>query len=262
MPSLHLPSTQHEQALSALIDFWSRQPAVSTVVVVNSCARGTATPVSDLDLTILAQPETSAAARLALEAAWRTEYLRQPVFAELRALGPFCTIHLDVITGEFEPEVWDDGGGPDTFELDIGNLLVYGAPVWERDTCFAELQAQWLPFYPEPLRRQRWQMVYAACLYDLAFVHAYAERELLFQAFDRLYKALREFLQALFIAHRRYPLTYIKWIREQLVEHLGLPELYTQLPAILALSELTAPQLKAHADALRTLLEQWATFQE
>jgi len=41
-------------------------------------------------------------------------------------------------------------------------------------------------------------------------VHFAVRRELHFYAFDRLYHALQEFLQAVFIAHRVYPIAYDK----------------------------------------------------
>jgi len=49
-------------------------------------------------------------------------------------------------------------------------------------------------------------------------------RGLYFHAFDRLYKAFQEFLQALFVARRIYPLAYNKWIREQVADWLALPD--------------------------------------
>ena len=51
-------------------------------------------------------------------------------------------------------------------------------------------------------------------------------RRLYFQPFDRQYNAYREVLQAMFITWRAYPIAYNKWIREQVEEILGLPELH------------------------------------
>jgi hypothetical protein len=74
--------------------------------------------------------------------------------------------------------------------------------------------------------------------YDLDHVPFFVGRGLYFQAFDRLYKAFQEFLQALFIARRVYPIAYNKWIHEQVAVRLGLPELYAQLPKILEITRL------------------------
>ena len=45
-----------------------------------------------------------------------------------------------------------------------------------------------------------------------------ARRGLVFHAFSRLYHAHRELIQGLFIAHRKYPIAYDKWVKEQVVE--------------------------------------------
>jgi hypothetical protein len=74
-----------------------------------------------------------------------------------------------------------------------------------------------------------------------------------------LYKAYQEFLQALFIARRVYPLTYTKWIRLQVAEWLELPELYAQLPHVLEISRLESDELVAKADYLGSLLDRWTT---
>ena len=70
-------------------------------------------------------------------------------------------------------------------------------------------------------------------------------------------KAFQEFLQALFVARRTYPLAYNKWIREQVTEWLSLPRLYEELPPILSVRNIESPELGEKADASRTLLERW-----
>jgi hypothetical protein len=80
---------------------------------------------------------------------------------------------------------------------------------------------------------------------------------LYFQAFDRLYKAFQEFLQALFVARRTYPIAYNKWIREQVTEWLSLPDLYQELPQILSVRSIESAEIGQKADALRVLLERW-----
>jgi len=100
-------------------------------------------------------------------------------------------------------------------------------------------------------------MVREECARDLDAIPFYLNRGLYFQAFDRLYKAFQEFLQALFVARRTYPLAYNKWIREQVVDWLALPKLYEELPPILSVRNIESPELGEKADALRTLLEHW-----
>ena len=57
-------------------------------------------------------------------------------------------------------------------------------------------------------------MVRRYCLNNLNHIPLYVNRASYFQAFDRPYNAIQEFLQALFIAYQTYPIAYAKWIRE------------------------------------------------
>src|SRR5262245_9269708 len=169
--------------------------------------------------------------------------------------GRFTQVHLDVFDGRMVPTVWDDGGGPDSFEVEIGNRIAYAAPLHEAGRYFRELRSQWLPYYGEELRLSRLTMVRKECARDLEAIPFYLNRGLYFQAFDRLYKAFQEFLQALFVARRTYPLAYNKWIREQVADWLALPELYEELSPILSVRNIERRELGDKADALRTLLE-------
>lgn len=252
------PTSLHQEAAIAVLEHYRRDPRVEAVLVTNSCARGQATPASDLDMLVLVEPAAFAAQQADLESAWLELRATQPVLRTLQESGAFSAIHLDFADGQYAlPEVWDDGGGPDDFELQIGNCVAYSALLWERSNFYADLRAHWLPFYAESLRRERLAMVAAACRYDLSFIPFYVERGLYFQAFDRLYKAFREFLQGLFIARGVYPLAYNKWIHMQVAEWLGLPELYAELPPILEISHLESEQLVERGARLASLADRW-----
>lgn len=255
---LQFPTPLHEEAAETAGQFFQAQPGVDTVLVVNSCARGQGTPESDLDMNVLVQPGMPAEDFAGLEAAWRQELAGNEALRRFRASGEHAHVHLDVVRGEFVPEPWDDGGGPDGFELGIGNLLAYGKPLHGAGPYYLQLQAQWLPYYAGELRAQRLQMARSACRYDLDHVPFFVKRELYFQAFDRLYKSFQEFLQALFIARRVYPLAYNKWIRMQVEEWLGLPDLYRELPALLSVGNIQGSELVEKAQGLEHLLDQWA----
>ena len=123
---------------------------------------------------------------------------------------------------------------------------------------FQELQARWLPYYDDDLRVRRLTMVREACAYDLERVPFLLSRGLCFPAFDYLYKAFQEFLQALFIVRRTYPLSYTKWIHEQVADRLALPELYRELPTLLSVRNIESAEVGEKAVALRRLLERWS----
>lgn len=255
--SLKFPTALHEQAAETAYRFFQPQAAVDTVLVVNSCARGQAMPESDLDMAVLVRPETAEEEVTRLEGLWRQELSANDVLHRYQESGKHAHVHLDLVRGEYFPETWDDGGGPDGFELGIGNQLAYAAPMHSAGPCYLQLQAEWLPYYGADMRRQRLEMVRSACAYDLEHVSFFIQRGLHFQAFDRLYKSFQEFLQALFIARRVYPLAYNKWIRMQVEEWLGLPELYRVLPGLISVRNMESSELVDKASDLNDLLERW-----
>src|SRR5260221_12445297 len=112
-------------------------------------------------------------------------------------------------------------------------------------------------FYNDELRQQRLDMVRWHCLNNLHHIPLYIERGLYFQSLDRLYNAYREFLQALFIARRTYPIAYNKWIREQVEEILRLPELYEQLTHVFEIKRFESMEIVEKAIEVEELLEKY-----
>jgi predicted nucleotidyltransferase len=248
------PTTLHHDVAALVEGFFAAHAVVDTVLVVNSCARGKATAESDLDMAVLTHETDSAADARGLESSWRDYAAAQSLVRRFLQSGRFAHVHVDIFDGRFSPPVWDDGGGPDTFEVEIGNRVAHAAPLRGPGPCFLRLRSEWLPYYGDDLRRKRLAMAVEACAYDLDHVPFFLRRGLCFQAFDRLYKAFQEFLQALFIARRTYPIAYNKWIREQVEEWLGLPDLYRDLPQVLSVRDMESSELASRAETLRALL--------
>src|SRR5207247_8205975 len=92
---------------------------------------------------------------------------------------------------------------------------------------------------------------------NLHHIPLYIELGLYFQSLDRLYNAYREFLQALFIARRTYPIAYNKWIREQVEEILGLSELYVQLTHLFEIKRFESIEIADKAIEEEQLLEKY-----
>jgi hypothetical protein len=180
--SPQFPTNIHKQAAEEIVDFATTLP-VQAVLLVNSCARGKATAQSDLDVALLIDPELPASDRQHLDHAWSERYRAAPIFRELEQLGRFSCVHLDFFDGQWTPEVWDDGGGPDGFEIEIGNRVAYSTPLWEGGKMFADLRARWLPHYGEELRNARLKMVTDACLLDFERIPFLVARGLNFYAF-------------------------------------------------------------------------------
>jgi predicted nucleotidyltransferase len=257
MASLSFPTPLHEEVANLACDFFAKRPLVDTVLIVNSCARGKATPQSDLDIAVLSVPGATAQEIEQLDAAWRSFADTDQQVTEFRCSGRFAAVHLDIFDGRFTAADWDDGGGPDAFEIEIGNRVAYAAPFGEPGAHFQHLQTRWLPYYGEELRARRRQMTRAACVADLERASFYVNRNLHFAAFDYFYKGFREFLQSVFIARSTYPLSYTKWIREQVAEILAMPDLYRELPSLLSVNDFESAELGENIMRLRQLLDRW-----
>jgi len=249
------PSKQHERAAEKVVDFFSNYPEVEAVLLTCSCARGRAVPESCLDLAVLVLPEILPQKRTSLEDEWNTFYEKADVFQQLLKLGDYSHVDLEFVSGDFKPGYHGWTSGPDEFELEIGNFIAYSVPLLKKSDYFDRLKKQWLPYYSEPLRKERLEMVRKFCLNNLHHIQPLVRRGLYFQAFDRLYNAYREFLQALFIFFRVYPIAYDKWIKEQIVELLELPELYLELKGLLEIGNLESQEIAQKGAVLENLLE-------
>ncbi len=250
------PTELHRLVALEIGGFFAARNEADTVLVVNSCARGTAVPESDLDMAVLVKESVTSSEAQSLEQEWVRHASTSRLLIRFRG-DDERPVHLDVFDGRFVAAPWDDGGGPDAFEVEVGNRVAYAVPLGTPGAHFTSLQSQWLPYYPDSLRLERLAMAREACAHDLARIPPLVRRGQSFSALAYLNKAFQEFLQALFIARRRYPLSYSKWIREQVTETLALPELYPKLPPILAVQDLESDEVEHRSLALRELLDTW-----
>jgi hypothetical protein len=266
MAKIIYPTLPHQQAAQQSVDFFAHINGIDAVLLVNSCARGKATPDSCLDLVVLVSqsfrdPGYSGAVLERdenrgtdhLYRAWDDSSETQAARSTLSTVGRFSEIHLDLIDGSIIPTPLNRDQGLDDFEIAIGNYFVYSQPLWLGSDRFDDMQAGWVPYYTEQLRAERLAATRGFCNYFLDHIEPYVERGLYFQAFDRLYNAFQGFLQGLFISRRSYPIAYNKWIREQVEEILRLPELYRQLPGLLEIQALESHELVEKAQRLREL---------
>lgn len=248
------PTKLHQDAAAVTRDYFLAIAQVDTVLVVNSCARGQAVPESDLDMAILVNADTFSAEIKEIESAWQVFAGADKAILQYKRSGLFAHLHLNIIDGKYIASAIDPGEPIDYFEIEIGNHLCYSAPMGEAGTYFISLQQKWLPYYDETLRAQRLLQVIKACEYDLNHIPFFVKRKLYFQAFEILYKAFQEYLQALFIANKTYPIAYNKWIAEQVTKWLNMPGLYPKLPPIISISNIETDELCRKATMLRDLL--------
>lgn len=257
-PKIIFPTLLHQAAADQILTYFSAIRSVDTILVVNSCARGQAVPESDLDFAILVEPTTSAENIATIEGSWAKFSEIDTKINEYKSFSKFSHLHLDIITGNYVPTPLELGGSVDFFELEIGNHIRYSAPMQTIGKCFKELQSRWLPYYDEGLRLDRFEMIRTGCQYDLDHIHLFVKRGLFFQAFNILYQAFQKFLQVLFIGARVYPIAYNKWIKYQIEEILGKPELYDKLPPIISLNNIESNEILIKTEMLQQLLNQVA----
>jgi hypothetical protein len=256
------PTLQHAKAAEAITHFFTSNFDIDAVVLVNSCARGKATRDSCLDMNLLVKPDSLKTQIKALEAGWEKFDATDPDIQALKSTGKYSVVHLDFLDGVFTPSEQDEAAGPDWFEVAVGNFFAYSVPLWQGSDYMSQLRSQWLPYYKDELRSQRLNKVRWFCLNNLHHIPLYIERELYFQSFDRLYNAYQEFLQALFIARRTYPIAYNKWIREQIEEILGEPALYQQLTHLFEINHFESAEIVDKAREVEELLNHLAPSPE
>jgi predicted nucleotidyltransferase len=248
------PTRLHQDTAGMITEFFLSKSNVDTILIVNSCARGTAVPESDLDMAVLIRPNTPANEIEILNSSWLSYLATEPAFLKFKQSSPFASIHLDIIEGIYTPGILEIAGPIDYFEIEIGNQVCYSAPMNDAGNYFQELQNKWLPYYENGLRLDRMEMIKNSCHYNLDHIPLLTERGLHFHAFDILYKAFQEYLQLLFMTNRIYPIAYNKWIKEQIVKWLGKPDLYPKLSPILSINNIESNDVNDRAKMLRELL--------
>ena len=84
-PKPAYPTPAHAAAAQAIAERFGGE--TEAVLLLNSCARGKASPDSCLDMGLLLRPEQYAANGAALEKSWEKWYGSAPVFRGLEAAG-------------------------------------------------------------------------------------------------------------------------------------------------------------------------------
>ena len=248
------PTKLHHDAAETAKEYFLNISAVDTVLIVNSCARGNAVADSDLDLAILVKPDASQHEMKEIHSAWLSYSANAPAILKFTQSSPFSYVHLDIIDGKYVPGILDPGEPIDYFEVEVGNQICYSAPMVIEGLYFQELKGKWLPYYRNDLRLERLSAVKNACNYDLDHIPRLIKRELYFHAFHILREAFQKYLQAIFIFNKTYPISYNKWIKEQIVKWLHKPGLYPKLLPILSISNIESNEINEKATILRELL--------
>jgi hypothetical protein len=247
-----------------LVDYFSRYPGVYAIVLTGSLARGKAVKGSCIDLFIFLRAEhlrlLASTINSRIEAYSR--FGGQIVYYEGEVEGgiEFGEVRVDVgfTDGRFNRKHENSFDiTRDNFETTIGNLLVYSVPLYQKDTQFQQLKQKYLPFYDDALREIRLKGTVEEFDYKIWKTKWLAERGEPFAALDALLEAQRIFLQHLFIQQRKYPIDYVKWLREQCTQILAMPKLYQDITMIVDRIKLTKNGIFEKSNLLEELFTRY-----
>ena len=250
----YYPTIQHEKAANRMVEIFSKDKCVMSMLLTCSCARGKASKDSCLDLCILAKNKDDIKK---IKRKFNKIYNQDKIFKDLSRVGKYSHIDLDITDGKITLAERGWTSGPDEYELLVGNIFVYSVILFDRDNYFKNLREKYFPYSPEKLRNKKFEKAKKYLHNNLDHVFIYVKRELYFQAFKRLYDATREFLQAIFIKNKKYPIAYDKWIKEQLVEILHKPKLYREFVTLYEIKKLESNELIKKANKLKKLAKKY-----
>lgn len=257
MEKPNYPTDLHRKAIEKITNHFHGQHDVDTILLVNSLARGKGARESDIDMAILVDPGADFQTISNLQTFWDRVLETDRALVAFRNSNQFAHIHLDIIDGQFIEEPWEDGTDANYFEVEIGNRLCYSKALAGAGEYFKTLQSRWLPYYTNDMQVKRLALSKKSCLYELEHIQLLVKRELYFHAHDRLNVSFRKFLQTLFIYHKTYPISYNKWIKEQIESMLNLPELYAELKTIFSVHQFESKELCEKAEIIKNLLQRY-----
>ena len=251
--------------LQKTIKYFEGLPGVFAIVLTGSLARGRAVEGSCIDLSVFIEKKRFE--RLAAG-------LRARVKAYSRLGGEVCYFHGEIEGGVEFGDVrvdvnFTDGKFRrghmsfdvvrDELETTIGNLLVYCVPLFEKGDRYQLLRSRYLPFYNDALRKERLDGTNEEFSYKSWKTRWLASRGEYFAALETLLETHGIFLQHLFVKERKYPIDYVKWLKEQCETILGMPELYPKLTAVVEGIKLNEKGIINKAAMLEQLMQQYGT---
>jgi predicted nucleotidyltransferase len=246
IPHLKYPHESYRKVLTEIVEYYKGYPGVYAIVLTGSLARGKAVKGSCIDLAIfLGKKQFKALASKMTERRKAYSCLKgQICFYEGEVEGGilFGDIRVDVIFTDGKFKLFCENSFDiirDEFETTIGNLLVYSVVLYEKDKRYQRLKQKYLPFYDDKLRKARLAGTAEEFNYKIWKTKWLAERGEYFVALEALLEAQRISLQHLFIEKRKYPIDYVKWLKEQCTEILNMPSLYEELASVINGIELT-----------------------
>ena len=251
---IKFPTQAHKEAFEKTVDFFKRKKGVSAITLVGSVFRGHGSYDADIDIDIFV-PSKNIEHKLTKE----FSYLKDKMVSKLKErkdVGKFFDVGFHVLTLPDDlntpSRTWISG--PDMFEINTAHYFVYCDVIFERNKLYENKRKKYVPYYKESLRKQRLADTIKYCLNNIAHIEPYVTRGLYIHALKRMRHATEEFIQALFISKRIYPIDYDKWVKYELEEILKLPRLYCELVPLYEIQNLESNELIGKGKKLEKLL--------
>lgn len=257
MNVIKFPTQSHKIALEETVNFFKKKKEVSAITLVGSVLRNQGSYNADIDVDIFVPDKD-------IEHKLTNEFLpfKDKVVERLRKrgdTGKFFDIGFHVLTLPDDLAVptrsWISG--PDYYEIIIAHFFVYCRLMFEQNKLYAKTRKKYIPYYSEKLRKKRLEETLKFCLNNIQHVEPYARRGLHIQALKRIRHATEEFIQALFISKKVYPLDYDKWVKYELEKILKLPDLYRELISIYELKKMNNENLIIAGRKLEKLIHKY-----
>ncbi|RJQ27455.1 hypothetical protein C4577_01340 [Candidatus Parcubacteria bacterium] len=254
MNNLKLATATHQKAFDLVKKYFEKEERVLALSLTGSAARNEGSFDSDLDFDIFFKEGANKDQVIS----GAEKLLKEEIYSKPKDdIGIYFGVDLHSRKFVIDVPDRDWTSGPDSFELEIGNTFIYSCLIFEREDSFTKAKERYWPYYDENLRKTRLNEVLTYCSNNVWHIKPYVKRELYFQAFKRFYDATREFMQALFIAKKTYPIAYDKWIKKQFVEMLKLPELYPQFVNLYEVHNLESDELVKKGSILLQLVDKY-----
>ena len=264
IPDLSFPSEDYRTTLAKMVGYFRDYPGVYAVVLTGSLTRGKAVEGSCIDLSVFLDKKhfrlLASTVNSRIEAYSRLSGQICYYEGEIEGGIEFGDVRVDVgfTDGSFNCDhEYSFDIVRDDLETTIGNLLVYSVPLYQKGKKFQRLKQKYLPFYDDNLREIRLKGTAEEFDYKIWKTKWLAGRGEFFAALDALLEAQRIFLQHLFIRERKYPIDYVKWLREQCDRILAMPQLYQELTDIISNIELTKKGIFERSELLEKLFKRY-----
>jgi predicted nucleotidyltransferase len=241
LDDVRFPTERQRDLTRLVLEQAAGDPDVRAAVLCCSLAAGYGDEDSDLDFAFIAESDRIEAVK------GRFETLQE---ALNREHDMWCDI--DVTDGEFKPGEmgWSD---VDRFELEVGNIVVYSMPIFDRDGSLAEIRKRWLPYYSEDLAERRAKRFAKLTTNHVVQGLKSARRGHGFDSMDRLYTGIQTLIAGLYVHRRVYPVDYLKRLELHLERHLGMGELGRDLRFLFDVGELETKRLERSLHRLNDL---------